>query len=108
VHPPSRAPPGRQSRPNLYRIFWAKEAGTLFIAAEWFGLPIDDGGQSLQMIQTGQRGSLWTGLALRDGSLLVAGLNARCCAAATAAPGQRLPSGVEGSITDLAQDRMAA
>jgi len=25
------------------------------------------------MIQTGQRGSLWTGLALLDGSLLVAG-----------------------------------
>ncbi len=99
------APPGGdKAGPNLYRIFRAKEAGTLFIAAE-MGLVYrsDDGGQSWQMIQTGQRGSLWTGLALRDGSLLVAGLNGQILRSSDGSAWTALASGVEGSITDLAQ-----
>jgi len=99
------APPGGdKAGPNLYRIFRAKEAGTLFIAAE-MGLVYrsDDGGQSWQMIQTGQRGSLWTGLALRDGSLLVAGLNGQMLRSSDGSAWTALASGVEGSITDLAQ-----
>ncbi|HLQ08788.1 MAG TPA: YCF48-related protein, partial [Steroidobacteraceae bacterium] len=95
------APPGGdKAGPNLYRIFRAKEAGTLFIAAE-MGLVYrsDDGGQSWQMIQTGQRGSLWTGLALRDGSLLVAGLNGQMLRSSDGSAWTALASGVEGSIT---------
>jgi photosystem II stability/assembly factor-like uncharacterized protein len=99
------APPGGdKAGPNLYQIFRAKEASTLFIAAE-IGLVYrsDDGGQSWQMIQSGQRGSLWTGLALRDGSLLVAGLNGQLLRSSDGSAWTALASGVDGSITGLAQ-----
>lgn len=99
------APPGSEKAgPNFYQIFPGRDAGTLFIAAE-MGMVYrsDDGGQSWKMIQTGQRGSLWTGLALRDGSLLVAGLNGQILRSSDGSAWTGLASGVDRSITDLAQ-----
>src|SRR3977135_1402031 len=99
------APPGSEKAgPNFYQIFPGRDAGTLFIAAE-MGIVYrsDDGGQSWKMIQPGQLGSLWTGLALRDGSLLVAGLNGQMLRSSDGSAWTALASGVEGSITDLAQ-----
>jgi photosystem II stability/assembly factor-like uncharacterized protein len=89
--------------PNLYQIFPAQE-GRLFIAAEQgYIYRSDDGGLSWSMIETGDRGSLWTGLGLRDGSLLVAGLNGKLLRSADGTSWSDLQSGVGSSITDLAQ-----
>jgi photosystem II stability/assembly factor-like uncharacterized protein len=100
------APAGAgKSGPNLYQIFPASTGATLFIAAE-AGLVYrsDDSGQSWTMVATGNRGSLWTGLALPDGALLVAGLNGKIL---RSTDGGRtwtaVDSGVPASITDLAQ-----
>jgi photosystem II stability/assembly factor-like uncharacterized protein len=99
------APPGgEKAGPNLYQIFPGKDPGSLFIAAE-MGIVYrsDDGGESWKMIQASERGSLWTGLALRDGSLLVAGLNGQILRSSDGNTWTALASGVDGSITDLAQ-----
>ena len=99
------APPGSEKAgPNLYQIFPGKDSGSLFIAAE-MGMVYrsDDGGESWKMIQASERGSLWTGLALRDGSLLVAGLNGQILRSGDGSTWTALASGVGGSITDLAQ-----
>jgi photosystem II stability/assembly factor-like uncharacterized protein len=99
------APPGGdKAGPNFYQLFPGRDAGTLFIAAE-MGLVYrsDDAGQNWKMLQTGQRGSLWTGLTLRDGSLLVAGLNGQLLRSIDGSAWTALASGVDGSITDLVQ-----
>jgi photosystem II stability/assembly factor-like uncharacterized protein len=90
--------------PNLYQIFTDK-SGALFIVAELGQVfRSDDAGQSWKLIQTGNRGSLWTGVGLRDGSLLVAGLNGKILRSSDGAKTwTALESGVTGSITDLAQ-----
>ena len=95
---------GDKAGPNLYQIFRSK-TGSLYIAAELgFVFRSDDGGQSWDLIKTGNRGSLWTGLTLQDGSLLVAGLNGKILRSTdggkTWTP---LESNVTASITDLAQ-----
>lgn len=69
------APPegGRADR-NLFATF-ASPKGSLFVAAERGAvLRSDDKGQTWQYLNTGYKGSFWTGLALHDGTLLVAGL----------------------------------
>ncbi|WP_291935925.1 YCF48-related protein [Limnohabitans sp.] len=53
--------PGRQGL-----LFIAAESGTIFRSA--------DSGKTWQAIQTANKGSFWTGKALRDGSLLAAGM----------------------------------
>jgi len=68
----------------------------------------DDGGQSWQMIQTGQRGSLWTVSRARR---LAAGRGAEWPDAAQQRRqrlDKRLRAASTAPITDLAQDRMAA
>ncbi len=100
------APPGAdRTGPNLYQVFPGKEANTLYIAAE-LGVVYrsDDGGQNWRMILTGNRGSLWTGLTLKDGSLLVAGLNGKILRSTDGAKTwTALESNVTASLTDLAQ-----
>jgi photosystem II stability/assembly factor-like uncharacterized protein len=100
------APPGAdKTGPNLYQIFAGKGGSPLFIAAE-LGVVYrsDDGGESWSMILTGNRGSLWTGLGLQDGSLVVAGLNGKILRSSDGGKTwTAVESGVSGSITDLAQ-----
>jgi len=99
------SPPGAdKTGPNLYEIFTGKGGSPLFVAAE-LGVVYrsDDGGQSWNMIITGNRGSLWAGLCLQDGSLLVAGLNGKILRSPDGKTWTPVESGVTGSITDLAQ-----
>lgn len=69
------APPGEsQADANLMRIFGGPQ-GVLYVAGERGTLLRSaNGGQSWDYRPTGYRGSFWSGLALEDGSVLLAGL----------------------------------
>jgi photosystem II stability/assembly factor-like uncharacterized protein len=98
------APEAGKSGPNLYQIF-PLQGGGLMIAAE-LGLVMrsDDGGQNWSLVRTGNRGSLWTGLALSDGAILVAGLNGKVLRSSDSGKTwTALDSGTSSSITALAQ-----
>ena len=90
--------------PNLYQIF-AGSGSTLYIAAENGQVfRSDDGGRTWNVRLTGNAGSLWTGLGLKDGSLLVAGLNGKILRSSDGGKTwTERESGVTASITDLAQ-----
>jgi photosystem II stability/assembly factor-like uncharacterized protein len=98
------APPGAdKTGPNLHQIF-AAQGGVLYIAAELGAVyRSSDGGQNWTLLKTGNRGSFWTGLALPDASLLVAGLNGKIWRSADAGKTwSEVDSGVTASLTDLA------
>lgn len=69
------APPeGGKADRNLFKVF-ASPRGSLFVAAErGLILRSDDRGQTWHYLNTGYKGSFWSGAALDDGTLIVAGL----------------------------------
>ncbi|MBS0327989.1 MAG: glycosyl hydrolase [Proteobacteria bacterium] len=97
------APPGGgQTDRNLFSIF-AAPGGTLFIAAErGTVLRSTDRGASWQYVNTGYKGSLWTGCALHDGTLLVAGLRGSVYRSTDDGQSwQAVASGTRSSITGI-------
>lgn len=90
--------------PNLYQIFAARN-NVLYVAAEQglvFKSP--DGGETWDLLNTGNHGSFWTGLSTRDDSVLVGGLNGKIWRSVDAGrTWSELNSGVTASITALAQ-----
>ncbi|HUX25623.1 MAG TPA: YCF48-related protein [Burkholderiales bacterium] len=99
-------PPGsKHADRNLFAIF-SNHKGSLFIAAERGAvLRSDDQGASWSYLNTGARGSFWTGCALKDGTLLVAGLRGHVYRSTD--DGQTwnaVPSGTMNSITDIIDD----
>lgn len=73
VSVPPRADERKTDR-NLFSVF-ADARGTLYVTSESGQvLASPDGGASWRYLDTGYGGSLWCGLALPDGGLLVAGL----------------------------------
>jgi photosystem II stability/assembly factor-like uncharacterized protein len=74
---PVKLPPpagAKKADLNLYRIF-PDAAGDLFVACEQGHVMRSvDGGASWSYLDTGYNGSFWTGVALRDGVLLLGGL----------------------------------
>ena len=68
-------PPGSSKADlNLYSVF-ADNKGSLFVTAEGGKLVTsDDHGVRWRYVETGYRGTFWTGLQLADGSLLIGGL----------------------------------
>lgn len=96
---------GRADR-NLYHIF-ADQKGTLYIDSEQgMVLKSTDDGANWSYLATGGKGTLWTGVALPDGRLVVGGLlgslfESRDGGATWAA----LNSGTKSSITDLVATR---
>lgn len=99
------APPegGRADR-NLFATF-ASPKGSLFVAAERGAvLRSDDKGQTWQYLNTGYKGSFWTGVALHDGTLLVAGLRGSLYRSADDGKSwQAVDSGSKSSLTDLVE-----
>jgi photosystem II stability/assembly factor-like uncharacterized protein len=98
-------PPGASKADlNLLGLF-ADGRGRLFATAEkGMLLRSDDRGRSWSYLQTGYAGSLWTGLALADGSLLAAGLRGSLFRSVDdGGTWTRLDSGSKSSITSLAQ-----
>ncbi len=99
------APPdgGRADR-NLLAAF-ADAHGTLFVAAErGMVLRSRDRGRSWDYLDTGYKGSFWTGTALRDGTLLVGGLRGSIYRSTDGgAHWQAVASGAKSSITGIVQ-----
>jgi photosystem II stability/assembly factor-like uncharacterized protein len=100
------APPeGGKADRNLFALF-ADGKGSIYIAAErGTVLRSEDRGATWSYLNTGYKGSFWTGCALKDGTLLVAGLrgtiyrstdDSRTWSAAS--------SGTQSSITGLIED----
>jgi photosystem II stability/assembly factor-like uncharacterized protein len=64
----------------------------------------DDLGNSWTYLNTGYKGSFWSGVALKDGTLLVAGLRGTIYRSADEGKTwQAVPSGTQSSITALAE-----
>jgi photosystem II stability/assembly factor-like uncharacterized protein len=99
------APPGggRADR-NLLAAF-ADAHGTLFVAAErGMVLRTKDRGRSWDYLDTGYKGSFWTGTALRDGTLLVGGLRGSMYRSTDGgAHWQAVDSGAKSSVTGIVQ-----
>lgn len=100
---------GESARPeeadrHLMQIF-PGPAGTLFIATEAGGLlRSEDGGARWTLVQTDNKGSFWTGLALADGTLLAAGQRGHVYRSTDRGlTWAEVPSGTQQSITGLAQ-----
>lgn len=68
------APPGaKKADRNLQKIF-ANRMGTLFIAAEQGMVLKSYDGENWSYLNTGYKGTFWTGIVLNNGTLLVGGL----------------------------------
>ncbi|HAM32171.1 MAG TPA: glycosyl hydrolase [Deltaproteobacteria bacterium] len=68
------APPGaKKADRNLQKIF-ANRMGTLFIAAEQGMILKSYDGENWSYLNTGYKGTFWTGIVLNNGTLLVGGL----------------------------------
>lgn len=98
-------PGGKRADRNLFAIF-ADHKNSLFIAAErGTVLRSDDNGASWSYLNTGYRGSFWTGCALKDGTLLVAGLRGTVYRSADdGRTWTAVSSGTQSSITDIIED----
>lgn len=99
------APPeGGKADRNLFKLF-ASAKGSLFVAAERGAvLRSDDRGTTWQYLNTGYKGSFWTGLALSDGSLVVAGLRGTLYRSTDDGKSwANVPTGSKSSLTDLVE-----
>jgi len=69
-----KPPDGGKTDRNLYHVF-ADRQGTLYISAEQgIVLKSIDGGADWSYLATGSKGSLWSGVAMPDGRIVVGGL----------------------------------
>jgi photosystem II stability/assembly factor-like uncharacterized protein len=98
-------PPGfKRADRNLYQIF-ADSAGTLYIACEQGRvLRSTDGGATWTYLETGYTGSLWTGVALAHGVVLVGGLRGSIYRSTDGgSTWTRIETNYKSSITDMVQ-----
>ncbi len=70
---PPAPPGGGKADRNLLKIF-TNRLGTLFVAAEQGAVLRSYDGENWSYVNTGYKGSFWTGIALSNGTLLVGGL----------------------------------
>ncbi|MGF6637056.1 WD40/YVTN/BNR-like repeat-containing protein [Paraburkholderia sp. MM6662-R1] len=101
-----KPPGGTRADRNLYHIF-ADRQGALFIDSEQgMVLKSTDGGANWSYLATGGKGTLWTGVALPDGRIVVGGLLGSLYQSSDGgATWAALDSGTKSSITDLVATR---
>ncbi|WP_011296134.1 WD40/YVTN/BNR-like repeat-containing protein [Cupriavidus necator] len=97
-----KPPDGGKADRNLYHVF-ADQKGALYISAEQgIVLKSTDGGANWDYLATGSKGSLWSGVAMPDGRIVVGGLLGSVFQSkdggATWSP---LKTGTKSSITEL-------
>lgn len=98
-----RPPGGKKADRNLLKIF-ADKMGTLFVAAEQGMILKSQDGADWSYIDTGYKGSFWTGIVLNNGTILVGGLRGTIYRSADGGRSWReSKSGFRSSITDFAE-----
>lgn len=97
-------PPGaKKADRNLLKIF-ANRMGTLFIAAEQGMILKSYDGEKWTYVNTGYKGSFWTGIVLNNGTILVGGLRGTIYRSADDGRSWReAKSDFKSSITDFAE-----
>ncbi|NIF17704.1 YCF48-related protein [Pantoea sp. Cy-639] len=101
---PLQAPPGaKKADLNLMGLF-ADRQGALYATAEHGQvLRSQDQGKSWRYLDTGYEGTLWSGAALADGSLLVGGQRGTLLHGSAAGKDfRRVPTQSKGSVTSVA------
>jgi photosystem II stability/assembly factor-like uncharacterized protein len=98
------APPGGgKADRNLLKIF-ANRLGALFVAAEQGAVLRSDEGEKWSYVNTGYKGSLWTGMALSNETLLVGGLRGTIYRSADGGSNWReSKTDLKSSITDFGE-----
>ncbi|MFX1764182.1 YCF48-related protein [Paraburkholderia sp. A1RI-2L] len=98
----SKPPGSTRADRNLYHIF-ADQKGALYIDSEQgMVLKSADGGANWSYLSTGGKGTLWTGVALPDGRIVVGGLLGSLYQSVDGgATWTALNAGTKSSITDL-------
>jgi photosystem II stability/assembly factor-like uncharacterized protein len=101
-----KPPGGGKADRNLYHVF-ADAQRTLYIAAEQGAvLRSSDGGATWTYLPTGGKGSLWAGVALPDGRIVVGGLLGSLFQSSDGgASWSALNAGTKSSVTDLVATR---
>ena len=100
------APPeGGKADRNLFAVF-ANRKGSIYIAAEkGTVLRSEDRGGTWSYLNTGYKGSFWTGCSLEDGTLLVGGLRGTIYRSTDdGRTWSAVSSGTQSSITGLVED----
>jgi len=96
-------PGGKKADRNLLKIF-ANRMGTLFIAAEQGMILKSYDGEKWTYVNTGYKGSFWTGIVLNNGTMLVGGLRGTIYRSADDGRTWReAKSEFKSSITDFAE-----
>ncbi len=99
------APPGsKHADLNLFRLFSDNQGGFYVVAERGMVLHSSDDGAHWAFLETGGKGSLWTGLTMRDGTVVVGGLLGKVFRSSDAGKtwqAARLDS--ESSITDMVE-----
>lgn len=104
VQPPAPPAGQRRSDRNLFQIF-PGASGELWIAAERGVLfRSGDGGANWGQVETGNKGSFWTGTALASGTLLAAGLQGKVYRSTDrGVKWAAVPVGTSSSLTHMRQ-----
>ena len=92
---------GRKCRPQLPQNL-PRQQGALFVAAEQGTvLRSGDGSGTWTFMKTGYKGSFWTGITLKNGTILVGGLRGTIYRSTDDGRSWKTSSGVNSSITDF-------
>ena len=96
-------PGGKKADRNLLKIF-SNRMGTLFVAAEQGMVLKSYDGENWTYLNTGYKGTFWTGIALNNGTLLVGGLRGTIYRSTDDGRSWREAKSVfKSSITDFAE-----
>jgi photosystem II stability/assembly factor-like uncharacterized protein len=99
------SPPGaRKVDTNLFALFPDTHGGLLVAGEQGMVYRSDDLGHAWKALPTGNKGTLWAGVALHDGTLVVAGLRGKVLRSTDQGRNwTSVASGTESSITALAE-----
>ncbi|MCX7171408.1 MAG: YCF48-related protein [Proteobacteria bacterium] len=97
---------GEAGDKHLLQIFPAGAGLVLIVAEGGAMLRSEDNGNAWQLVQTDNKGSFWTGLALNDGTLLAAGMRGHIYRSTDRGlKWQEVPSATQQSLTALVQNK---
>ncbi|KVT67941.1 WD40/YVTN/BNR-like repeat-containing protein [Burkholderia ubonensis] len=97
-----KPPGGGKADRNLYHIFADRQGALYIVSEQGTVLKSTDGGANWRYLQTGGKGSLWTGVAMPDGRIVVGGLLGSLFQSSDGgATWTPLNPGAKSSITDV-------